>query len=193
MPSEGSVFIEIIDLNQQGTDLTRQAATLLVEGFRDTGSISWPDLNAGLKEVQESLQKDRICLAAIDDHRTVLGWVGGIREYDGNAWELHPLVVKPEFQRQGIGRALVAALEKRVRDLGGATIYLGTDDENYRTSISGVDLYPDVLEKLSEIKNLRGHPYEFYQKVGFAIVGAIPDANGWGKPDIFMAKRVGRR
>jgi aminoglycoside 6'-N-acetyltransferase I len=37
---------------------------------------------------------------------------------------------------------------------------------------------------------LRGHPYEFYQKMGFAIVGVMPDANGIGKPDIYMAKRL---
>ena len=32
--------------------------------------------------------------------------------------------------------------------------------------------------------------YEFYQKIGFSFVGVIPDANGFGKPDIIMAKRV---
>jgi aminoglycoside 6'-N-acetyltransferase I len=39
------------------------------------------------------------------------------------------------------------------------------------------------------MKNLRGHPYGFYQKLGFSIVGVMPDANGFGKPDIYMAKR----
>jgi aminoglycoside 6'-N-acetyltransferase I len=39
-------------------------------------------------------------------------------------------------------------------------------------------------------KRLVVHPYEFYKKVGFTIVGVLPDANGFGKPDIFMAKRV---
>ena len=34
------------------------------------------------------------------------------------------------------------------------------------------------------------HPYEFYVKMGYKIVGVIPDANGIGKPDIWMAKRV---
>ena len=48
-----------------------------------------------------------------------------------------------------------------------------------------------MLGHLAQIRNLNNHPYEFYQKVGFTIVGVIPDANGFGKPDIMMAKRVG--
>lgn len=56
------------------------------------------------------------------------------------------------------------------------------------TTLSGVGLYPDVLEHLARIENLRGH--SFYQRPGFSIVGAMPDANGFGKPDIYMAKRL---
>jgi aminoglycoside 6'-N-acetyltransferase I len=185
--------MEIINIHPQNTELVNQAASLLVEEFRDTGSTSWPDLDAGLKEVAELLQKDKIALAAVDQSNMVLGWIGGIRHYDGHTWELHPLVVKMGYRKQGIGRALVISLEKRVADLGGNTIYLGTDDENYRTSLSGKDLYPDVLMHLLHIENKNNHPYEFYQKVGFTVTGIIPDANGWGKPDIFMTKRVGRK
>ena len=113
--------------------------------------------------------------------------------YDGRVWELHPLVVHPEHQRKGIGRALVADLEDRVRERGGLTLWLGTDDEDNRTTLSEVDLYPDPLAHLARIRNLRGHPYEFYRKVGFVLVGVMPDANGWGKPDICMAKRIQQR
>jgi aminoglycoside 6'-N-acetyltransferase I len=185
------VLVRIVDLDPRDADRRSQEATLLVEGFRGTGSTSWPDLEAALNEVAESLQDDKINLAAVDDSGAVVGWIGGIRKYDGHAWELHPLVVKVESRGQGVGRALVASLEQRVGEKGGITIYLGTDDESFRTSVSGKDLYPNVLENLLGILNPGRHPYGFYQKVGFTIVGAIPDANGWGKPDIFMAKRVG--
>ena len=97
-----------------------------------------------------------------------------------------------DAQRRGIGRALVADLEDRVRERGAVTLFLGTDDEDDRTSLGGIDLYPDPLQHLERLRNLRGHPFEFYRKCGFVVVGVLPDANGFGKPDIYMAKRVAR-
>lgn len=58
------------------------------------------------------------------------------------------------------------------------------------TTLAGVDFYPNVLEHSAQIRNLCRHPYEFYQKLGFVIAGVMPDANGRGKPDIFLAKPV---
>src|ERR671911_79475 len=167
----------------------RQAAELLVEGFREDWPDAWPTTEAALQEVRESLLEERISLVALDENGAVLGWIGGLPSYSGNVWELHPLVVRPDVRRRGVGRALVADLEARVRERGGLTLWLGTDDESGMTSLSGVDLYPDVLEHLANIENLHGHPYEFYQQLGFSIVGVLPDANGVGKPDIYMAKR----
>jgi len=72
---------------------------------------------------------------------------------------------------------------------GGKVLFVGTDDEDERTNLSGLDLFPDVLRHLSGLANLRGHPFGFYQRMGFSIVGVVPDANGFGRPDILMAKR----
>jgi aminoglycoside 6'-N-acetyltransferase I len=93
---------------------------------------------------------------------------------------------------EGVGRALVADLEERVRKRGGITVRLGSDDVSNQTTLSGVDLYTNVCEHISNVRNLRRHPYEFYQKLGYTIVGVMPDANGIGKPDIYMAKRVAK-
>lgn len=70
------------------------------------------------------------------------------------------------------------------------TLWVGTDDENNQTSLSQINLYPNVWKHIQQIENLGGHPYAFYEKIGFVIVGVMPDANGLGKPDIYMAKRL---
>jgi aminoglycoside 6'-N-acetyltransferase I len=182
--------MRIIDLTPENEAAIEQVSILLVEGFKEFSPTAWPDLAAARQEVQESFGPDRISRVAIDDQGRVLGWIGGIRQYDGHVWELHPLVVRSVCRRLGIGRALVTDLEAQVRQRGGLTLSLGTDDEAGMTTLAGKNLYPDVLGELARIRNLRGHPYEFYQKAGFVIVGVMPDANGPGKPDIYMAKQV---
>jgi len=186
-------MVQIIDLNPNNQQAIQQTASLLVEGFKEHWPDAWPNLEAALPEVNESFGLDRISRVAISDSGEVLGWIGGIKQYDGYVWELHPLVVRSDHQGQGLGRALVTDLELEVSKHGGLTLWLGTDDEDNMTSLSGIDLYPNVLKHLNNIRNLRGHPYEFYQKLGFTIVGVLPDANGPGKPDIYMAKRVTKK
>ncbi len=189
--SSKQIKMEIIDLEIENLTAIQQAANLLVEGFRDHWPNAWPGFDSALHEIHEALKEEKINRIAVNHEGMVLGWIGGISEYNGNAWELHPLVVHPDHQRKGIGQALVADLEQQVKKRGGITIFLGTDDEDAMTSLSNKDLYPNLFEHIAEIHNLRGHPYEFYQKQGFTIVGVIPDANGFGKPDIMMAKRIG--
>lgn len=184
--------MRIIDLNPDSEDVIQQAAVLLVNGFKEHWPNAWPDIVTALEEVKKSFGDDRISRVAIDESGNVLGWIGGISESRGNGWELHPLVVKADHQNRGIGSALVNDLEEQIRERGGLTIKLGTDDEDIMTSLGGIDLYPNVIEHISKIKNLKRHPYEFYQKLGFVIVGVLPDANGPGKPDIIMTKPVGR-
>jgi aminoglycoside 6'-N-acetyltransferase I len=182
--------IQIRDLDAEDQEQQHQVANLLMQGFSTSWPDAWPTVESAMSEVVESLENDRISRLAVSGRGDVLGWIAGIRRYEGYAWELHPLVVHPEVQRQGIGTRLVRDFEEQVRLRGAVTIYLGTDDESQMTSVGGVDLYPDVLHHVSQIRNLRGHPFEFYQKLGFEVVGIIPDANGPGKPDILMAKRV---
>jgi aminoglycoside 6'-N-acetyltransferase I len=183
------VTLTIMPVTGDQPDLHPHMADLLVAGFAEHWPGSWDTPEAGLREVRDVLARG-FALAAVDEQGRVLGWIGGLPEYDGNVWELHPLVVAPDHQRQGIGRMLVQAFEHAVRERGALTIMLGTDDEDGMTSLSGVDLYDDPQAHIRNIRNLKDHPYSFYEKLGFAIVGVVPDANGRGKPDIIMAKRV---
>jgi len=147
------------------------------------------------QEVKRMLSKKRVGLALIvrtDKGLQVAGIIGAIPNYGVTGWELHPLAVLKEYRGRGFGKLLMEALEDEVSSRGGVMLYLGSDDEFGTTSLYGVDLYEDTFEKIKNIEN-KGHPYTFYEKCGYQIVGVLPDANGIGKPDIWMAKRIKRR
>jgi len=187
------IRVQVRALTVEDALAIEQVAGILVAGFAEHWPGSWPDLEAARAAVRASFGADRISRVAVDEHGAVVGWIGGMAEYGGHVWQLDPLVVRPDSQGRGIGQALVADFEAQVRSRGGLTIWLGSDDVDGMTSLAGVDLFPHVLDHLARIRNLRRHPFEFYQKLGYAIVGALPDANGLGKPDIFLAKSVARR
>jgi aminoglycoside 6'-N-acetyltransferase I len=182
--------MKIITLSLDNDFLIQQAAQLLMDAFCEHWPDAWPTFEEGLKEVHEMLASERICRAAVGEKGNLLGIIGGIPGYDGHVWELHPLAVLPSLQGQGIGRALVQDLEEQVRLRGALTITLGSDDEDSMTSLADIDLYENLWEKIRDIRNLKNHPFEFYQKMGYIITGIVPDANGIGKPDILMAKRM---
>jgi len=175
--------MEIIHLTKEQTQQVAEAAELLAQIFPH----SYKDSAA--EEMASCLESGKIALVALE-HGHVIGFVGAMPQYGHTGWELHPLAVKRQRQRHGIGTLLVEALEKEVAAQGGIMLYLGTDDEFNQTTLSQGDLFEHTFEKIAAIQNLNRHPYEFYQKVGYRIVGVIPDANGPGKPDILMAKRL---
>ncbi|HSG42915.1 MAG TPA: GNAT family N-acetyltransferase [Anaerolineales bacterium] len=182
--------MKIITPQPDNKQFIEQAAQLMVDAFREHWPNAWSTFEDGLEEINEMFKEERIFRAAVDDEEQLLGIIGGIPQYDGNVWELHPLAVQPSAQGKGVGKALVIDFEEQVRLKGAITIILGTDDENNMTSLSYVDLYENTWDKIRNIHNLKGHPYEFYQKMGYVITGVVPDANGIGKPDILLSKRV---
>lgn len=164
-----------------------QAAQILTDSI----PLGWPSLQDAVNEIEERLIPGNTLLAAVEDSK-VLGW-GGILAptYGGNVFELHPLAVCSDRRGQGIGRAVVTALEHEARSQGGLTIYLGSDDErgDGETSLAGVDLYDDLPGKIASF-DPGTHPSGFYMKLGYRIIGVMPDANGRGLPDIYLGKRL---
>jgi aminoglycoside 6'-N-acetyltransferase I len=175
----------IVDLEPGQPELLEQAAALLVDRLHD----GWPTLELAREHIRELLDPARL-LRAFVRGRQLLGWVGAQERYTNHVWELHPLVVRADHERRGIGRALVEDLEQRVRELGIHTMFVGSDDEHGQTSLADVDLFPDVLAHLTRLRDLGGHPFGFYQRLGYSVIGVMPDANGFGKPDIYLAKRL---
>jgi aminoglycoside 6'-N-acetyltransferase I len=173
----------IRELKHEDKQFLTEAAELLSEAFPHAYNFH------AQKEIERLLQPERVILIAVEDEH-LMGFVGAIPQYAKTGWELHPFVVKKGERLRGVGTMLLRALEKEVKAKGGITMYLGTDDEFGKTTLSNTDLYEDIFRKLIHVNNLDRHPFEFYKKNGYIIVGVIPDANGIGKPDILMAKRL---
>ena len=106
---------------------------------------------------------------------------------------MHPLAVDPHISAAASAAFSFQRLRQRARSEDVETIWLGSDDDFGGTSLHGIDLYPDVLRHLSRLSATEGHPFTFYRKHGYTVVGMLPDVNGFGKPDILMAKRISAR
>lgn len=178
--------LNIREFPRQDQGFFRQGVALLRECFPQAYSGELAE-----EQMELCLEEERVALMA-EENGELLGFVGAMPQYGVTAWELHPLGVKASRRGEGIGKALVARLEQGCAARGCITLYLGTDDEFGQTTLSGTDLFEDTFHKIETIQNLNGHPYEFYQKQGFQIVGVLPDANGLGKPDIWMAKHISK-
>lgn len=178
--------MEIVDMNTlDGQGLT-EAARILTDSL----PLGWPGFDDAMEELRERLIPENTMLAAVSDG-SVIGWGGILPIYDGHVFELHPLAVRADWRNKGVGKLLVAALEEAARNRDGLTMWIGADDEKPEgeTSLAGVDLYDDLPSKLRDFKP-GSHQTGFYLRLGYTIVGVVPDANGRGKPDIALAKKL---
>jgi aminoglycoside 6'-N-acetyltransferase I len=180
----------IRDLTAKDLELIDDAARLLHETFSQLGA--WTTMYEARQEVVDSTAGDRVSRVAVGADDKLIGWIGAIPQYDGLVFELHPLVVAEKERRRGVGRALVEDLERMLKDRGALTLWAGADDVLGETSLSDVDLYADLPTALREVRSRGNHPLPFYLRLGFRVIGVMPDANGRGKPDIFCGKRIGR-
>ena len=138
--------MDIVDLAEAPDPVWEQAAALLVESFNHPRG--WPTSTMAREEVSQVIGEG-VARAAIE-RATLLGWVGGLPQYQGRVWELHPIVVRRGDRRRGIGRALVAAFESEAASRGALTITLGTDDDSDMTSLAGVNLYNDLPRHIAD-------------------------------------------
>ena len=179
-----------VDLHTVNRGIRAEAARVLLEAFSAKNNRTWETLADAEKELNECLNADFVCSGCVRDG-SVVGWIGARPMYGNTTWELHPLVVHPRFQGKGIGRKLIEHLEETAANRGVGGIVLGTDDETGSTSLSTYDFdCGSVADAIERIEDFDRHPFRFYEKCGYRIVGVVPDANGPGKPDILMWKRV---
>jgi aminoglycoside 6'-N-acetyltransferase I len=179
-----------INLSKSSDEYKKQAAHILFKASKSITKTSWQTIESAEMEVLNCCKDEYISVGYIHNEK-LIGWIGLRPMYGNITWELHPIVVKPEFQKHKTGTKLLAEIERIAKEKNILNIILGTDDELGKTSLSKIDLYAsDMFYEIKNIKNLNDHPFEFYQKNGYKIIGVIPDANGPHKPDILMGKRL---
>lgn len=180
-------MIQIRPINHNSAEIAAVGA-VLVAGFADR-SPAWPTLADAIREVVAYSADHQISLVATID-QTIVGWISATPQYQNFGWELHPLVVSPQYQYRGVGSALVTELCSTLAARGATTLYAWSDDESLSTSLGGIELWPDPLHHLTSFVPSARHAGGFYRKQGFVLCGILPDANGRGKPDILFTRRI---
>lgn len=161
-------------------------AQLTFEAAAEHAPAWLPTLDDARAELDEAAPKHAL-VALADELPT--GWIAAAPAW-GRIWEIHPVIVGVAYQHRGIGRQLVAAVEAIARAHDVLTMMLGTSDNTNATSLANVDLYTATGTHLAGAASHGSHPLAFWQRVGYTVVGVIPDAEGTGKPSIQLAKRL---
>lgn len=120
---------------------TKISESVRIRTFRypeDYPAVYWlwqnagPGIHAGRsdtpEEIEKKLQRDPdLFLIAETDGRIVATVLGG---YDGRRGMMYHLAVEQEYRRRGIGEALMAELEERLRQKGCRRYYLLVTRDN---------------------------------------------------------------
>jgi aminoglycoside 6'-N-acetyltransferase I len=182
---------KIVAINPEDNRLIDNLAQLTYEAFK-LHAPSWlPTLADARRQVLKSIVPDRICRVLIGSNDEPVGWVGVIPIHHGRIWEIHPLAVSVREQGKGYGRILVTEVQQLAERQGVLGLVAGTSHETGATSLYGIDLYDDPLEALKTLTCGTHHPLGFWMRIGFTVVGVMPDVDGRGKPGISLAKRIG--
>ncbi len=184
----GQVMQTIVNLEPTHSNQIERICKFLPRCFSKY-SPSWlPDKASCLEQIQNSFVEGRVSRVMVDDEGNPFGWIGAIQ--GERTWEIHPLAVAPEAQRRGIGKLLVADIERLAEASGAVSVWAGTSDETCSTSFSKFDLYCDLGNALASVEAPDDHAINFWLKIGYSIVGVLPDEEGLGKPGIHFAKRI---
>ena len=171
--------------------LINELAHLTYLAFKAHAPNWLPSETDAKRQVLRATESDRISQVLLSPDATPIGWIGVIPIHHGRIWEIHPLAVSPTKQRQGYGSMLVREVERLASERGVLGLMAGTSDETGATPLYGIDLYQNPFAVLSKLTGAEHHPVTFWRKIGFTIVGVVPDAEGRGKPAISLAKRIG--
>ena len=176
-----------IDLKPEDTQLIQQTAQVAYEASQSISKIWLPSLEDAIEEVRDSFKAEDGISRVLVKGDTVAAWVGAFPLF-GKVVEIHPLLVHPAYQKQGLGKRMVTDVIDWAKQRGALTLSVSTSDETQATSLSGVNLYENPGEAIANFHMLKPHPVGFWLKMGFSIIGVLPDVDGRGIPSILLAQ-----
>lgn len=116
-----SLIIRPVRVEDAGEVMTLQRAAFVQEA-QIYGTADMPALTQTLDEVRSELRENDGCVAVLGGRM-----VGAVRaRHDGAMLLIGRLAIAPDMQGEGIGTALLSAVEDRGRDLGCRTAELFT-------------------------------------------------------------------
>lgn len=179
-------MIRFTDYKELSVEQKERAAHVLSESL----PRGWPTQQDAAQELAQRDVPENILLVALE-HGEVVGLGGMLPHYDGRVFELHPIAVRADKRKRGIGRAILRELESRAKERGGLSVVLGADDdgETGETSLADKDLFQDLPDLMRDF-DPGTHQTAFYKKLGYSLIGVAPNANGPGRPDIWMGKSL---
>lgn len=88
--------MKIVFLDKNNSLHFEESAKLLQDNFE-----CWSDMQTAKDEIKVIFSSCNITFVAVDENH-VIGLIGVHQQYGGNIWEMHPLVVRKEKQKNGI-------------------------------------------------------------------------------------------
>ena len=184
--------VRLVDLSPDDAPLVEALVGLSVRAAAVHSPAWLPTPERARAEILEVARGPGVARAVLEDG--VPGGWAGAAPTDETAWEVHPLLVDPGRHGGGLGRRLVADVERLAAAAGALTMSVSTGDDVRATTIGGTDLWADplgALARLDVVDTRAGHAFRFWQKAGYRVVGVLPDAEGVGVPSILLAKSLG--
>lgn len=178
----------ILDLDPQDAALREHLAVIAHEAGAINAPLWLPTLDDARQEVDDATAPGHVTRVLFDEAGVAIGWASCAHQHDG-VWELHPMIIAPSHHRMGHGTALARDIERQAAVRGATVLVLGTTDATHATSLSDTDLYPDPIGALGSLTFTKDHPVRFWKKIGYSVVGVVPDAEGPGIPSITLARR----
>ncbi len=146
-------------------------APLLAALTRRTEAFREDELETAAEVVRDALagvDDGHYRLLVVERDRRVVGWsCHGLVPLSDGAWDLYWIVVDPDVQGVGLGRALLGAVEADVAALGGRWVLAETSDSAGYTATR-----------------------RFYERAGYVVVGDVPDFYRDGDGRLTFGKRV---